>query len=223
MQNLHTCRPLTALCAAALILAIASPARAQSNDEPGISLPSVGLTSPSAEHPALVGLTTTLQPDRSVGTAYALSLGTTLGGFMAGFALAFVEPALGISLAVTSVIVGPSLGHFYAGEHLHGGVTLALRAVGVGGTFLLGLGAIFVNFETENPDRGAETALAVGAVVCLVGTLGLTIYDLIDSGFAVKRRNARQRSGLASLRVVPMVAQGPHGEARYGVHAALRF
>jgi hypothetical protein len=108
--------------------------------------------------------------------------------------------SLTLAFALAGVSLGPSVGHFYAGEPTH---ALAFAALRAGGAFLGGALAL-----TGNP---------LGLVLAL-GVPVLAIYDFIDGAAAAERTNLK--NGLSRIAVVPTSsAAGPapsHGLALVG-------
>lgn len=101
-------------------------------------------------------------------------------------------------------LVGPSVGHFYAGEVGRGLATIGIRALG-GGVMLLGVG----NPKGEGTNDGL---LAAGAVI--VGAA--TLYDLWDAPRAARRASRR-------VVVAPVALAGPGGSVGWGLGAAAAF
>ncbi|MDB4959273.1 MAG: hypothetical protein JWO36_6842 [Myxococcales bacterium] len=178
---------------------------------------------PSAIVPESVELPTPIQDDsyRSPATAVALSLGVTLGGY--GMA------ALGSSLdrhsgssspnALTSVgalvgLVGPSVGHLYAGDAWNRG--LAIRASGLAAA-LVGVAVWFSGCPLfgNHCDHGAE---AVGVTLLFVGEgvyIGGSIYEIATAGRAAREYNAEHRIH-TQISIAPMPIHDGGGMALIG-------
>jgi hypothetical protein len=130
---------------------------------------------------------------KSETTALVLSLGTTAAG-VATIALAVdsqdeSQAILGLGMA----LVGPSLGHLYAGELGHAVLFTGLR---VGG---LALAAAAL----DQGGRDNETIAAIG--ISLAGAA--TLYDLIDAPRAVDRYN--REGGLLIMPTALPTSAGP--------------
>jgi hypothetical protein len=178
-------------------------------DEPGVQL----RVNPGLTESTGVRLIRGVEPDRSESTAITLSVGSTLGGIAAGITLMAASGgnggtiATGITLAALGLGVGPSLGHFYAGEVGRGLLMSLGRLVSGGASF-----GFFVGYVLSGIGGGDGTAgMGVASIGFGLLTVTLAVIDLIDAPAAVRRRLARRRaaSGLASLTVAPLVAQTP--------------
>jgi len=189
---------------ASLVTASSAPAErpsANARDEPdvaGPSAPAVSTAGAAVER-------------RSPELATAGALLTTAAGWGLLFHGAFgggggAEVLAGLPM----ILVGPSVGHFYAGEVKHGLVTSGLRtgAFVVGGlgaiVFLAAHsfpGAVLVE-QDQGRDAGALAVVAGGLVV--VG--GISLYDLWDAHHAVERHNERAVQARARFVVAPLVS-----------------
>lgn len=92
----------------------------------------------------------------------------------------------GIGLCVTGVIVGPSVGHFYAGNYMRGFASMGLRA-GIAGAGILGI----AKFYTTEYDKEMEAAIictAIAGVAC-IGILASGIYDIWTCPNSVEEYN----------------------------------
>jgi hypothetical protein len=153
--------------------------------------------------------------DKDPGTATWLAVGSTAAG--AGLALIATYEndrhnraanVLGISGGVL-LFLGPSAGHFYAGEIGHGAVTSALRAGAAAGAFF-GLFIATFNLcaepchKADNPEGWALFGVSAAAFV------GATAYDLYDAHRAVERANRRGVDLTIAPTVIP-TATGPTG------------
>lgn len=89
----------------------------------------------------------------------------------------------GLFLLAFGLGVGPSIGHFYAGESLFAGLTSVLR------TSLLGMGAflIFADTLADNPDTAIPAAIC--GLVLWASAAYLLGRDLFDARAAVRRHN----------------------------------
>jgi hypothetical protein len=135
-------------------------------------------------------------PIKNPGTATALALGGTLVGWV--MILSAREGNEGLALAGLAVAtIGPSAGHFYAGETGHALGTSLLRTAAVG-AFFAGLVSLFEESECDfedvcKDDSGKAAALLWGG---LISFSVLTAYDLMDAGAAARRTNNRHQRTL---------------------------
>jgi hypothetical protein len=145
-----------------------------------------------------------LQP-KSPRRAFAYSLGGTV----------LLAPVFG-----TGLIVGPSLGHFYAGNNRQALIGIGIRTVGAGGA----LGALLsIPSDPEEPERGpvpapgsdedtVRTAVALGSALVWLGS---AVYDIATAPGAARAYNASRQ-----VAVAPTV--GPDGE-RVGLALHVTF
>lgn len=217
----HRPHSVTTVIALASTLALSPPARAET----------ISLTTP-----------TTLTADRSEASALLVALAGTLLPTAGGATMIVIganngNSSLlggGIALAGFGLTLGPSMGHFYAGEVEHGGLMALARAglilAGFGGVAFAGMVAFVAVFDGDEGDATGWIVLGfVAAAVCGLATIGLGIADMIDAPAAVRRRlrrrlrQQRKRRGLASLQIVPVVAKSEHRGSLVGLSAAMRF
>jgi hypothetical protein len=167
------------LTAAALLVAAASTAAAQ----PAMTAPRYEPAQPAPEA-------------KSGSTATLLAIGTTLGGFALINAGAQNGDDSVIMGGIMMSLIGPSVGHFYAGETGHGVKMSLLRT---GSALVLGMGLI-ASLNTESGascnDCGTQThdhddsSKARQMVWIGGGTLvAATLYDLWDAHNAARRAN----------------------------------
>lgn len=166
--------------------------------------------------------TTAAAPDRrSPEIATASALVTTAVGWGLLFHGAFGGGSSAeVMVCLPMILVGPSLGHLYAGEVKHGLISSGIRT----GAFVVGgLGAIIFLTAHSFPgaflveqDQGRDNAAlaVIGAGLVVVG--GISIYDLWDAHLAVERHNKRAAQARASLVVAPLVSGGELGLALGG-------
>lgn len=128
--------------------------------------------------------------------------------------------AAGFLLLDLTLSIGPSCGHFYAGETKHALLTTALRFVSYGLGELLIINAVINNVEYPRDPAAASSQRMMLGMGLVAIDLGLTIYDIIDAGPAATRSN--QRRGLVSLHVVPLLAPKGAGSTA-GLTLAGRF
>jgi hypothetical protein len=173
----------------------------KARDEPAVAGPSAPVVSTAGAALEL----------RSPQVATAGALLTTAAGWGLLFHGAFGGGSGAEVLAgLPMIVVGPSFGHFYAGEVKHGLVTSGLRT----GAFVVGgLGAIvflaahsFPGAVIVQQDHGRDSgalAMVAGGLV-MVG--GISLYDLWDAHHAVERHNERAARPRASVVVAPLVS-----------------
>jgi hypothetical protein len=142
---------------------------------------------------------------RSPATATALSL-APLGATLAlGAAAGATESDALAWVAVGTFVVGPSLGHFYAGSQGRGIATTAARAGGLG-LMATGFALAFADSwnEDDEDDHGALAGLAMVTGVSAV--IAATVYDIVDAAPAARRFNSE-------IAVTPTVVGGAAGNA----------
>jgi hypothetical protein len=134
----------------------------------------------------------------------ALTVGVPTLGLLVGVSLAGSESSVGLgsALIATSVIVGPSVGWFYAG---HGGYGIATTGGRLGGGLLLAWVALNNWGRTPN-----STSIALAWTgVAVVGAS--TLVDLVGVPAVIGRDNERIRTTL-----VPTAHRGGGGLALAG-------
>ncbi|MBW2454496.1 MAG: hypothetical protein JRI68_08295 [Deltaproteobacteria bacterium] len=115
----------------------------------------------------------------------------------------------GLVVVGTGAVVGPSMGHFYAGEVGHGLATAGIRLVAFGNAF--GLGFLGVATMQSSQDRALGWMMLGLAGASGAGGLGLMIYDLVDAPSAARRANREDPSPRDELAAVPDITLGPAG------------
>jgi hypothetical protein len=139
---------------------------------------------------------------KSPGTALALSLMSTVVPIGAGIALMATESPAGLIPFLGGILVGPSIGHFYAGNTGRGLATAGLRTVSlVGGT--LAAYAICPYDGCSDSDVQAATWVLIATAGL---TLGSSVVDIATAPDAARRYNERQQA--ARLRVTPVFLAG---------------
>ncbi len=104
--------------------------------------------------------------------------------------------AAGFVVMGTGLVVGPSVGHLYAGDVTWGLVGMGLRLLMLGGSAgMLAGGMLLLEDNDEEVAGGILVALGVGAGSA---GLGLAILDMIDAPEAARRKN-RELGGQVSL------------------------
>lgn len=141
-------------------------------------------------------------PRKSPAATTAIAIGATVLPFVAGLAIAQPSDEVGGGLILASLVVGPSVGHWYAGEARY--VGLAARAVGIGtGILALSSGCIF-NDGTTGSCRGPQYALVASALVLAGGV----VFDWVTAGASARRHDARASSVAG---VAPMIGRDHAG------------
>jgi hypothetical protein len=166
-----------------------------------------------------VASTSAMPEDRNPATALSLSvLGTASGlGLMA--AGASTDSGGVTLLGFATILVGPSMGHFYAGEHGRGLALTGIRAAGagvvVGGAFWLLIDCVaFLGTECKG-GTGPAIMMATGSAV----VTGATLYSIYDAPRAARRQNARGRR----LVLTPAPVVGPDHSSGFGLSLGGRF
>jgi len=186
----------------------------------------------SAEPGGLVGAAAPVQPPRppppherggkSGEVAALLSVGATAAGagaIVLGGWRGAGEHADGPMLALAGaglLVVGPSLGHFYAREAGHAVVFSLLRGFSLGA---FSAGALTILGCVVSDGCGTRRGLEL-AGIGLVGGLGylaLTTYDFADAPRAAHRANAR------ALTIAPAPLRTPGGRTAPGLVVAGSF
>ena len=235
IRQLHFCRArgLTHLGAALLMMVLLSPEPVLAQDR----FASGGATyladepwlSPSQDEPS-GGISENLRLPpgmvRSPAVALLLPLTLTIAPVIAGVGLfaADSEQARHVGFVVmnTGLLLGPSLGHFYAGEVRHGLLTLGIRGALVGGSIALyaaALGSTPDRPMTSYDDDSAGIMLLL-AFTLAIGAFGVGIYDLVDAPLAANRTNAKLL--VSSVAVAPMIIRRDN-ESQLGLMVSARF
>ena len=165
-------------------------------------------------------------PAKSELVAYGWALGGTLIPFVSG--LIIVQPNKGSGanttaniLLGTGLILGPSLGQYYAGSYWRGSFGIVPR---VAGSFIFSFGLLV---DGLSDDKGAVGAVRSGApggdLILLGGSLMIagTVYSLIDTHFAVKRANEKVKA--QHFGFSPELFPSSNGGLKPGVMAWARF
>lgn len=129
-------------------------------------------------------------------------------------------------LVMGGMLVGPSLGQFYAGSLGRGMLGTGIRT---GGAFMALQGTVYLlrnSFcDVGDEDECDESEADAAAPLLILGTatyLGGAIYSLLDAGWAVQRYNARldKKRGFGWS---PTLSPAPQGGLKPGVLAWMRF
>jgi hypothetical protein len=132
-------------------------------------------------------------------TATLVSVGATLVPIALG--IASKNGTSGLILATAGVVLGPSAGHWYAGEV--GWTGLAIRGLGLAATALV-IDDSFQCAIGDGGESGKNCSLADGVLFGGVSLLiGGVIFDWLRVGDSARRANAR------SVQIAPTVISGP--------------
>ncbi|HWN68217.1 MAG TPA: hypothetical protein VNM90_11315 [Haliangium sp.] len=178
------------------------------------------MQAPVARPAQAVSSPTAVPGGKNPATAFnAAVLGTAAGFGMVVVGARTDSSTLGLTgLALT--VVGPSFGHFYAGETGSGLTQIGLRAgsVGamVGGTIWL-LAECLTFFDEEECSPGPGPALLIAGGLA-VGT-GSTLYSIFDAPRAARRQNARA----PRLVLAPAPVIGPDHSSGFGLQLGGQF
>jgi hypothetical protein len=159
--------------------------------------------------------------EKSPALALALSLLGTGAGVAALFAASDVDDGEVVgALGVAALVVGPSLGHLYAGEPgravRHAGVRLgALAIMGAGLAMVLSSPCAFGS-ENECPETREDAGVGIFFAGALLGA-GSAVYSIIDAPLAASRTNR------AALVVAPAPIVGPDRSTTLGLTLAGSF
>lgn len=211
----------------AVALGLAGVAHAQDQVTP-VPLAPPSLQPPPAPPPVQSPLVTPAQtlastsavPEgKNPATALSLSaLGTAAGVGLMAVGLRTDSGELGL-LGVITTLVGPNMGHYYAGDTGRGLALTGVRAAGAGvmvvGSFWLLLECFpFPDTECEG---GTGPAVVMSTGLALVA--GSALYSIYDAPRAARRHNARARR----LVLAPAPVVGPDQSSGFGLHLGGRF
>jgi len=163
---------------------------------------------------------------RSPAIALILPLTLTLVPVVTGVGLFAADSeqvrTVGFVVMNTGLLLGPSVGHFYAGEPGHGLLTLGIRGALVAGSLALYAAAQSTTPDRPNHSYDEDTAglLGVLAFTLAIGAFGVGICDFIDAPRAANRTNARVL--ISSVAVAPMIIRRDR-ESQLGLMIAARF
>jgi hypothetical protein len=157
--------------------------------------------------------------DKNPTTAFALSVLGTAAGFGMMVAGSSTDSDAVSLLGLATTVVGPSFGHFYAGEPGRALTHSAVRAGSVGvmlaGAVLLFVECFSLSGETCEPSPGPPLLLATGVVV----GAGSAFYSMYDAPRAARRQNTRARR----LVLTPAPLAGPDQSSGFGLHLGGQF
>ena len=166
--------------------------------------------------------------DKSPSTAGLLSAFSTLAPIGIGFTFtAFAErnahelTMAGLVMVSTGAVLGPSIGHFYAGEPGRGLGMTGLRLLAFGnavGLSVLGIGSLSYREYDDGYGGGSNDStlgiamIGFGAASGCAG-LGLMILDLNDAPSAARRANREAREATDDQAALPALSIAPGGGA----------
>jgi hypothetical protein len=103
--------------------------------------------------------------------------------------------ATGVGLCIAGVIVGPSVGHFYAGNYMRGFASIGLRA-GIAGLGFLVVVGVISSYGIDDIGAAIIGAALIGGAG--IGILASGIYDIWTCPDAVRKynRSIRTQGGL---------------------------
>lgn len=153
---------------------------------------------------------------RSPKRALRLSLGSTVGALALFALLSESASGVGVFIGLGGLVIGPSLGHFYADHQERALTGILVRLMGMTvftvGAVMSALSA-FGNDQTVRGDVFAVVAFAGAGF-----TLGSAVLDIIRAPASAQRHN--ERAGLAQVYVAPQVTWAGRGR---GLALGVRF
>lgn len=147
-------------------------------------------------------------------TATMTSIGATLVPVVVGAAIVKGQDVAGSVLIGAGLLLGPSAGHWYAGET--GGVGLAIRGAAVGAMVLVANDAAGC-YIGDGGEEGKNCKLAQTVFMVGLGVFaGGVIYDWVTAGDSARRANTR------TIAIAPTVISGPRSTGT-GLAFAAKF
>ena len=146
-------------------------------------------------------------------TAWLASAGATAVPVALGVVAAAQGSEAGYLLATAGVLIGPSAGHWYAGDTLSTGLGIRLAGTALAGGLLYSAAecAIIGDESGQSHCRIKEGLFLAGVGLILVGA----IHDLGSASDTVRRANAR------TIQIAPTMVSGARGTgAGLGVSGA---
>ena len=169
--------------------------------------------------PPAVATTGDMPDQKSPAAARTWALtGTLLGAGLLTAGL--VEDQGELALAgLIGITIGPSFGHFYAGDNGRAWGQIGLRVGAVGILFAGAISAIFDCdlFGASECEPSVTTNVLLGGGLLLAG--GSAVYSVYDAPRAARRHNARQRR----LMLVPAPITGPDRTSGLGLQLGGSF
>jgi hypothetical protein len=152
-------------------------------------------------------------PHKSPRTAIALSIGITLGGIgLDALGAATNEPILA-GIGGLAGALGPTTGHWYAGEAMTPGLGIRLAGSAVA---TIGIVGVIDCFFQCKPDPIYMDLVYVGAAAWVGGA----IYDIATAGDAADDYN---RAHERAVIVAPTAMRGTRGDTAPGLAVTVRF
>lgn len=131
--------------------------------------------------------------DKSPTVATVASVGVTVGSLAGAIGLAVQgKGQSGLYVASAGMLLGPSVGHWYAGE------------VGVTGLVLRGAGLGLIALTITSPLESQATA---GYVIGFGALIAGAMYDFGTAGDSARRANRK------AVTLAPAMVAGPHSNA----------
>jgi hypothetical protein len=167
---------------------------------------------------------------KSESTATLLAIGTTVGGFALIGAGASEESGGTVLVGAAMMLIGPSMGHFYAGENGHG---IKMSLLRTGAALVLGAGLISqitvaCGISAEGEGEGgcgpSRDDRETGKKLMWVGggtLIAATLYDLWDAHNAAHRANVREAR--RRYTIAPSIMTGAGGSNVPGLTVAGQF
>lgn len=161
---------------------------------------------------------------KSEGTATLLALGTTVGGLVMMSTGAKNDNGGVVLAGAAMTLVGPSVGHFYAGETGHG---IKMSLLRTGAAAVMGAGLImslnsaqcdvaqnpdgtYTSCSTSDDREGGRRMMWLGGAALAVAT----VYDLWDAHNAAHRANVREARRMT---LGPAIMTGASGARATGL------
>ena len=143
-----------------------------------------------------VGQDSTFHTRKSAGAALAWSIGGTalpiaVGAVVLGSSPAENAASPGAVLLIVGGVLGPSLGHFYAGRPLRGAATATLRIVFVAVALHAG------------PGQGSEGVPSATEAFFLLAGAASAIVDVVTAPRSARSYNERWGLSLVPVRLAP--------------------
>ena len=130
--------------------------------------------------------------------AVFLSLGATTGFLALGAQQSLKgDPDSGITLALTGLMLGPSVGNLILGEHRDAAIGAGVRTIGAG--ILAGLW--YTEYKRVGTFDLSEEALGAAVIAATVTLLSGTVYDLSTAGANARRARIRPAGAGLALEV----------------------
>ncbi len=154
--------------------------------------------------------------------AYGLAIGSTYLPGLIGVAISKNSDArpiqtIGIALALSGVVVGPSTGQIYASSYKEGLLGIAARGLGL--SLMVANGSHFISSGGHHKFNGSDALGLSGSFLFFGGFF----YSLIDTHFAGHRYNNPGERNLQKFGVTPSWNIDENGTPQPGMMAWARF